>query len=165
MSTIVSHLPASDQRLETYRQAQSSDPICQQVLKYCREGWPDKGQIDSTLKVCWSAQGELTESNGLLMYGQTMVVPKSLQAETLNKLHEGHQGITRSRLRAKISVWWPGLLKQLTTFIEKCPECARDSRPARKMLTPISPPSYPWQKMATDIFNLTISRDTQKSRS
>lgn len=42
MAAIISHLPASNQRLETYRQAQSSDPICQQILKYCREGWPDK---------------------------------------------------------------------------------------------------------------------------
>ena len=154
MSTIVSHLPASDQQLETYRQAQSSDVICQQVLKYGREGLPDKGQIDSRLKVYWSAQGELTESNRLLMYGQRMVVPKSLQAETLNKLHEGHRGITRSCLQAKISVWWPGLSKQLTSFIKKCPECARDSRPARESLMPTSLPSYPWQKVATDIFNL-----------
>ena len=64
MEAIISHLPASNQRLETYRQAQSSDPICQQILKYCREGWPDKRQIESALKAYWPAQGELTESNG-----------------------------------------------------------------------------------------------------
>ena len=154
MATTISHLPASDQRLETYRQAQSSDLICQQVLKYCREGWPDKRQIDSALKAYWPAQGELTESNGLLMYGQRMVIPKALQAETLSKLHEGHQGIVRCRLRAKISVWWPGLSKQLASFIERCPECARDTRPGREPLIPTPLPSYPWQKVATDIFNL-----------
>ena len=154
MEAIISHLPASNQRLETYRQAQSSDPICQQILKYCREGWPDKRQIESALKAYWSAQGELTESNGLLMYGQRMVIPTALRAETLSKLHEGHQGIVRCRLRAKISVWWPGISKQLTSFIERCPECARDARPAREPLIPTSLPSYPWQKVAADIFTL-----------
>ena len=116
MATTISHLPASNQRLETYRQAQSTDPICQQILKYCREGWPDKRQVDPSVKAYWEAQGELTESNGLLMYGQRMVVPKALQTETLSKLHQVHQG--RCRLRAKISVWWPGLAKQLANFIE-----------------------------------------------
>ena len=41
------------------------------------------------------------------MYGQRMVVPKALQAETLSKLHKGHQGKVRRCLRAKMSVWWP----------------------------------------------------------
>ena len=153
MEAIISHLPASNQRLETYRQAQSSDPICQQILKYCHKGWPDKRQIESALKAYWPAQGELTESNGLLMYGQRMVIPTALRAETLSKLHEGHQGIVRCRLRAKISVWWPGISKQLTSFIERCSECARDAKPAREPLIPTSLPSYPWQKVAA-IFTL-----------
>ena len=113
MERTISHLPVSNQRLETYRQAQSTGPICQQILKYCREGWSDKKQVDPSVKTYWEAQGELTESNGLLMYAQRMVVPKALQTETLSKLHQGHQGIVRCRLRAKISVWWPGLAKQL----------------------------------------------------
>ena len=154
MATTISHLPASNQRLETYRQAQSTDPICQQILKYCREGWPNKRHVDPSVKAYWEAQGELTENNGLLMYGQRMVVPKALQTETLSKLHQGHQGIVRCRLRAKISVWWPGLAKQLANFIEKCLECARDAKPAREPLIPTSLPAYPWQNVAADIFNL-----------
>ena len=57
-------------------------------------------------------------------------------------------------LRAKISVWWPGISKQPTSFIERCPECARDAKPAREPLILTSLPSYPWQKVAADIFTL-----------
>ena len=64
MAATISYLPTSNQRLETSRQTQSSDLICQQILKYCCEGWPDKRQIESALKAYWLAQGELTESNG-----------------------------------------------------------------------------------------------------
>ena len=104
----VSNLPASNPRLETYRKAQSRDPICQKILKYCHEGWPDKREIDPPVGAYWEAQGELTVGNGLLMHRQRIVVPKELQTDTLRKLHEGHQGIVRCRLRARISVWWPG---------------------------------------------------------
>ena len=150
----VSNLPAGIQRLEVYRRAQSRDPTCQKILKYCREGWPDKRDLDQSVGAYWEAQGELTVGNGLLMHGQRIVVPKELQTETLKKLHEGHQGIVRCRLRARISVWWPGLSKQLTDFVKKCSECARDTTPSKEPLIPTPLLEYPWQKVAADLFNL-----------
>ena len=93
MMAFISYLPASNQRLETYRRAQSEDPICQQILEYCRKGWPHKRELNPSLRGYWEAQGELTTGNGLLMHGQRILVLKVLQAETLQKLHEGHQGI------------------------------------------------------------------------
>ena len=150
----ISHLPTSSQRLETYIQAQSNDPTCKKILQYCPEGWPHKKEVDEALRPYWEAQEELTVGNGLLMYGKRIVVPTVLQSETLQKLHEGHLGIVRSRLRASISVWWPGLSKQLADYIKKCPECARDSTPNKEPLTPTSLPEYQWQRIATDIFHL-----------
>ena len=155
MTTTISHLPASSQRREVYRKAQSEDPTCLQILKYCQEGWPThKSEIDQSVKAYWDIQGELTVGDGLLMHGQRIVVPKTLQTETLRKLHEGHQGIIRCQLRARISVWWPGISKQITEFVQKCQECARDSRPNKEplILTPL--PDYPWQKVATDLCTL-----------
>ena len=154
MKSTISYLPASDQRLEVYKKAQVNDATCTQILAYCRDGWPNRSQLDSTLKPYWDAQGELTEGDGLLMYEQRIVVPRSLQTETLQKLHEGHQGLTRCRLRAKLSVWWPGLSKQLKSYVENCPQCARDAKPSKEPLIPTSLPAYPWQKVAADLFYL-----------
>ena len=150
----ITTLPASSQRLEMYRRAQLEDPVCQILFGYCRNGWPDKREIDPSVTPYWEAQGELTVGNGMLMLGRRIVVPKALQEETLKKLHEGHQGIVRCRLRAKTAVWWPGLSKQITAFINKCPECARDNTPHREPLIPTSLPDYPWQKVAADLFHL-----------
>lgn len=154
MMSTISHLPASDRRLETYKKAQSNDPTCKQILLYCREGWPKKSELDPVFKPYWNEQGELTEGDGLLMYGQRMVVPNSMQAETLQKVHEGHQGTTRYRLRAKTSVWWPGLSQQLKSLIDNCSECTRDAKNTKEPLIPTSLPDYPWQKVATDLFYL-----------
>ena len=74
----------------------------------------------------------------------SVVVPKALQKETLGKLHSGHQGMVRCCLRAKSSVWWPGLNKQLTDFVHNCPECARMARPKKEPL-----------RIATDLFTLS----------
>ena len=99
-------------------------------------------------------QAELTVGNGLLMHGHQIMVPKAHQAETLGKLHEGHQEIVRCHLRAKTLVWWPGLSRQLTEFIKKCSECARQAIPSKEPLIPTSLPEYPWQKVAADLFYL-----------
>ena len=70
------------------------------------------------------------------------------------KLHVGHQGMVRCRLRAKSSVWWPGLYSQIKDFIKNCHECARDYKPHKEPLIPTSLPDYPWQQVATDLFTL-----------
>ena len=82
------------------------------------------------------------------------MVPALLQDETLRKLHQGHQGTQRSRLRAKSSVWWPGISRQITDFVSHCSECCRDALPRREPLLTSTLPDYPWQKAVTDLFEL-----------
>lgn len=51
MMSIIKHLPASNQRLEMYRKAQSEDPICQQLVRYCQTAWPDMKDCKSLLAI------------------------------------------------------------------------------------------------------------------
>ena len=150
----IDHLPASKEYLETYRQGQHSYATCSTLMKYCRDGWPDKHTVAQEFKSNWQARGELTLGEYLLLYGGRVVVPKTMQAETLQKLHRGHQGIQRCRLSAIASVWWPGISREIDDFISCCPQCCRDTRPAREPLITSPLPDYPWQKVATDLFEL-----------
>ena len=154
MIAAISHLPASNERVATYKHAQSEDPQCRIVLQYCRNGWPSERDVDPSVRAYWDVQGELTVGDGLLLRGQRIVVPKALQKETLEKLHDGHQGMVRCRLTAKSSVWWPGMQKQLTDFVHKCPVCARAAPPKKEPLIPTPLPEFPWQQVATDLFTL-----------
>ena len=151
---VISHLPAGSKRIDSYREAQSKDVICKQVMTYCRTGWPHLKDLDQSFKLYWEFHSELTICDGLLMRGPRVVIPEVLQKEILHKLHGGHQGITRCRSRAQISVWWPGLTQQLKDFIQQCPECARDHRPNKEPLIPSTLPDYPWQQVAADLFQL-----------
>ena len=51
------------------------------------------------------------------MNGTRTVVPKSPQNEYLRCLHTGHFGISKCRARAKSTVYWPGIDKDITNLI------------------------------------------------
>ena len=154
MEACVAHLPAGLDRLNQYEEAQYADPLCSLVFKYCRTGWPGKTQLNEALAPYWEAQGDLTLYGGLLLHGTRIVVPASMQRETLSKLHEGHQGIQRCRLRARTSVWWPGLPSQIEKLMKNCPHCTKKSTPRKEPLMPTTLPDYPWQEIETDLFIL-----------
>ena len=42
ISSVIANLPASEQRLEVYRQAQLTDTTCKQAMDYYQSGWPKK---------------------------------------------------------------------------------------------------------------------------
>lgn len=68
MMSTISHLPPRDQWLHMYKIAQSNDPTCKQILKYCKDGWRSKSKVEPTLKLYYETQGEITIGEGLLMY-------------------------------------------------------------------------------------------------
>ena len=90
----------------------------------------------------------------LLLYRSRIIVLKSLQRETLEKIHAGHQGIDKCRSRVTASVWWPGVSQHVLQMVQDCPECVRNSTPRREPLNVSSLPDYPWQVFGTDLFEL-----------
>ena len=109
VDAVVTTLPATEQRLHEYRDAQKQDEVCSLVMQYCQSEWPRKQSVPLLLLPYWKVRGFLTVHNHLLLYNNRIVVPKLLQRQTMLRIHEGHQGIERCRMRAKTSVWWPGL--------------------------------------------------------
>ena len=106
------------------------------------------------LGLYWKVLDSLSIHNDLLMYNLRIVVPLSLQKETLQIVHEGHQGIVRCRMRTKMSVWWLGISKHVEEFVQRWPICARDREPRREPLTPTPLPDYPWQVIGSDLFQV-----------
>ncbi|KAI5717273.1 hypothetical protein M8J77_003077 [Diaphorina citri] len=89
--------------------------------------------------------------NGMLMKGHCMVIPRSLRKEILNKIHEGHQGITKCRRRASDSVYWPGLSDQIQQLVTNCPECIELRQNNREPLLPSPVPNNAWERVGIDI--------------
>ena len=51
------------------------------------------------------------------------MVPVQCQAEVLGKLHKGHFGIDRTKLRAKDTVYWPEINTDIEALIKSCELC------------------------------------------
>ena len=151
---VIAHLPASKSRMDVYPLSQTSDPVTSAVIKYCHFGWPDKHSLQSELRIYWSLRGELTVCEGLLFFGKRLVIPQSLQEETMQSLHQGHQGIQRCQLRAISCVWWPRISKDLERFVKQCLVCTKRSVPRKEPMIPSELPKYPWQKVGTDLFEV-----------
>ncbi|UYV61427.1 hypothetical protein LAZ67_1004797 [Cordylochernes scorpioides] len=83
-------------------EAQQEDTTLKAVVNYLEQGWPDKKKMSQTLLSCWHVKDELGVQNGLLMRSCRLVIPASMKLEILDKLHAGHFGITKTRLRALV---------------------------------------------------------------
>eukprot|EP00731_Ephydatia_muelleri_P006180 Em0003g428a len=154
VEALTSSTPITKSLLERYRSAQQTDPVCTALRQFCLNGWPSKQKITTNLKPFWLVRNDLSICNDLLLYGSRIIVPASLHPYTLQKLHDGHLGIQRCRLRATAAVWWPGLSQQIHKMIQDCHVCTkRNVNPVEPMI-PTALPKYPWQKIASDIFML-----------
>ena len=88
--------------------------------------WPRKSPANKELVPYWRVRASLSICNNLLLYNDCIVVPSALQAATLQCLHEGHQSIQRCHMRARISVWWSNISKQIEQMITNCQTCTKD---------------------------------------
>ena len=93
----------------------------------------------------------------LLSFGssrQNTIPSKQCQA-ILKQIHEGHLGLNKCKLRAKETVYWPGLNNELEDLVLNCQLCLKYSTAKHKLEPSLAlgqeVPLYPWTKLATDI--------------
>eukprot|EP00057_Strongylocentrotus_purpuratus_P005393 XP_003730869.1 PREDICTED: uncharacterized protein K02A2.6-like [Strongylocentrotus purpuratus] len=145
-------LPATDRRLEEIRDAQRLDEECALIREYCEKGWPDYMPHNSILRQYFEQRGHLSVIDDLLMYDERLVIPRALRLDILQRLHQGHLGITKCRARARQSVWWPGLSKSAEEMISRCTTCTIHSQETKEPLMTSSFPMRPWERLGMDLF-------------
>ena len=119
------------------QQATKLDPILSKVLRYTRDGWPT--QVPDELKHYYSKKDEISIEADCLLWGIRVIVPKSLQAQVLKTLHEGHSGIQRMKALARSYMWWKGIDQDIESQSKSCKPCQEHK------LNPPSAPLHIWQ--------------------
>ena len=81
-----------------------------------------------------------------------------MQADTLRKLYAPHQGTEKTRLRARTSVYWKGINKDIEETTKSCVTCQelQNSQP-KEPLNPTETPPRAWHTVGTDLFQLVGS--------
>jgi transposase InsO family protein len=128
----------------------------QLLIDIVLEGWPtEKTNLATDLRVYWNFRDEISVIDGLLFKGPKVIVPFSLRAQMLEKIHEGHLGIVKCKQRARDVLYWPGLARDIEEKVSKCQTCSqRQRQQPKEPLLPHEPPNRPWAKIATDLFEL-----------
>ena len=61
--------------------------------------------------------------NGTIYKGHRIVIPKLMQQEILENLHQSHIGISKTKGRARETVHWPHINQTNEMLIKKCEVC------------------------------------------
>ena len=88
----------------------------------------------------------------MMRFSFSILHTASLRAEMLALPHASYQGISKTRERARQSVWWLRMSEELEGVVRMCPECTKSQTPRAEPLVPTALPELPWQKVATDLF-------------
>ena len=131
------------QRLEAYRDAQAHNAVCAQIRTYCQTSWLEKHLVAPEWMLYWQNRNSLTVNHDLLLFNHHIVVPAALRRNILDKIHEGHQEIERCRMRTKLSVWWPEILKQIKQMVDQCSVCPKAAGQRKEPLVTTPLPDNP----------------------
>ena len=120
--------PLTSQRLSLIREATQEDEELSAVFRYTDSGWPS--HASSVAPICqpyYGARGHLSIHDGLITYDDRLIIPHCLRADVLQKIHEGHQGIT------------------------KCQKYKPTT--AKEPMVPTVLPDRPWQMLGVDLLD------------
>ncbi|KAE8742071.1 hypothetical protein FOCC_FOCC012398 [Frankliniella occidentalis] len=139
---------------DIYLQHTKADATVTKVIQFLHEGWPKncKG-LDSDLKCYFHLRSELFHEDGLLYFKNRLVI-SSLKNQLLQELHSVHQGVVKCEALARQSVFWPGINKDIQSFVSDCCISSEFAPALRKPpMLPHEIPSLPYEQVATDILD------------
>ncbi|KAK3858508.1 hypothetical protein Pcinc_035305 [Petrolisthes cinctipes] len=98
--------PLKDQTLEKIRAASEKDLEYQALKERIVSGFPEhRHDLEPELRPFWGVRNLLSVDEEFIVYGPRLIIPHSLRRETLSHLHESHQGIDRTKRRARQTVY------------------------------------------------------------
>ena len=80
-------------------------------------------------------------------------VPKTERQRILHEFHDkaSHPGVIHLYDMLQIKFWWPGLLKDVYKYVQKCTQCQVNKNEKDKTLPrPMTVPTRPWSHIAID---------------
>jgi hypothetical protein len=151
---LIGHMPIAPEMYAKFQKETAEDEELQQLQDVIFEGWPElKSDLAHSLRPYWTFRDEISVIDGLMYKENKIVVPKSLQKEMLDKIHESHLGIVKCKSRARDVLFWIGMAQDIEDRVKSCEICAKHQNVNAKepMIMP-EIPDRPWSKIAADLF-------------
>ena len=150
VNLITSNLPVSSTEIDLIHEETSKDPTL--LRHYIHMGWPnDRRMLPQELHTFWNYREDLSMENGLITKGARLLIPSTLR-RVLKQIHDGHLGIEKCMLKARDSVFWPGISSDIRETVEKCEICQASSKAAKPVGNVSDVPPHAWHTLGTDLF-------------
>ena len=116
--------PLRDQTLEKVHAASLRDTEYNSLREVIMKGFPEHHHdLQHELRPFWGVRSMLAVDDDFIVYGPRLLIPHSLRRETLQRLHDGHQGMERTKRRARQTVYWPGIDRDIENMVSSCVKC------------------------------------------
>ncbi|XGW17401.1 hypothetical protein V3C99_002198 [Haemonchus contortus] len=130
--------------------ATAEDDTLRQVLDHIAHNNRPK-KPSSTIASYAHLRNDLSNKQGCLLFGSRIIIPRSLQPQTLKMLHEGHPGINRMKSLARSYVFWTRINEDLEKLVRTCTDCQEAAKsPVKNTLCSWPRPDSPWTGIHID---------------
>ena len=148
------YLNTSDEKCVSLAGETDKDGILVTLKNMIIKGWPDmRDNCPQNLRKFGTYWDELSILDGLVLKGVRIVIPKQCKAQVLEKLHEGHFGIEWTKLRARDTVYWLEINKDIEALIRTCEICQEHGhRNNKDIVLAREIPFASWTLVEIDIF-------------
>ena len=155
LSAGVTENAAPDATLDRVREAAHADPDYLALTDVVLEGFPvQRTDLPPALRAYWNVRNALTVDSGLVLCGSRLVIPRAVRRDTLDQLHASHQGMERTKRRARQAVFWPNINQDINNLVSSCDACRRylPSLPKEPLMTDPTP-TRAFETVSADFFH------------
>ena len=140
-----------DPQIEELKKLAIKDEDYKLLVKAVKEGFPKT--LTPELKPFKKLEDSLRVEKDLALFQDRIVIPAEARKDVLKKLHLAHQGMDRTKRRARATVFWPGMNNDIESTVEACFAC-QEARPslAKEPMIIEDPPKRPGQDGSADLF-------------
>ena len=141
----------SPTRIAQIKEETAKDETLLLLRSIITQGWSDtRSACPVHLHAFWNYGDELTVADGVILKGKRILIPKSLQPDVLQQLHYAHQGAEKCKLRAKGSVFWVNINRDIEEMVKSCAPCQHNQKLNLRTFAPKNFPHTDFFKTLTD---------------
>ena len=110
VNMVTANIPYSSNELDNIHEKTRKDSTLTILKHYINMGWPcERKMVPQELHPYWNFREDLSVEDELVTKGSRLLIPSTLHHKVLEQIHEGHQGMEKCMLKARESVFWPGI--------------------------------------------------------
>lgn len=111
--------------------------------------------MKDSCKTYFDIRDHLSVYEGIVVKGESIVLPKSERQDIKRKLHSSHSGYDSMLRRARGSVYGPGMNAELKQLASNCEPCQKlKPRTTKPLLKQHDDGGTPWNKIVLDLFEI-----------